>query len=376
MNDAAIYLSAFAALIWLATLWLPWQPWRNREVLEANEKVGVTFDLNDVTVVIPARNEAAVIETTLLSLAKQGQGLKVILVDDESTDETSALARKTGLKNLQIISSAPLPAGWTGKLWAQHQGIQAVNTDYTLLLDADIELLPGILASLKIKQATENLHFVSLMARLRLVSVWEKLLMPAFIFFFKMLYPFALANQPGHKIAAAAGGCILVSTEAILTIGGMPAIKDALIDDCALAKKVKENGFKTWVGLTHSVVSRRAYVTLDEIWAMVARTAFTQLHYSTALLLACTVIMLLMYVLPLIGLFYFHNVVQLLSLFSVISMIIVYLPTLKFYSLSPLWSFVMPVIAGLYLLMTWTSALRYWNGERSRWKGRVYENLF
>ena len=372
MNDAVFYLSAFAALVWFVTLCLPWQSWRTREFLETNADV-VASDLSDITVVIPARNEAAVIETTLLSLTEQGQGLKVILVDDESTDGTAELARKTGLQNLQIITSRALPVGWTGKLWAQHQGMQAVTTDYTLLLDADIELVPGILASLKAKQEKGDLHFVSLMAELRLVSFWEKLLMPAFIYFFKMLYPFALANQPGHKMAAAAGGCILVSTEVIKKIGGMAAIKDALIDDCMLAKKVKDSGYKTWIGLTHGVISRRAYVTLDEIWAMVARTAFTQLYYSIVLLLVCTVTMLLMYALPIIGLLFFQNVVQLLSFFSVLLMIIVYLPTLRFYSLSPFWSFAMPVIAGLYLLMTWTSAIRYWKGERSRWKGRVYE---
>jgi len=365
------YLSALAAIIWLITAFLPWQPWRVREVLEADEQSPV--DLSNVTVVIPARDEAAVIAGTLQALKLQGQGLRIILVDDQSTDGTADIALNQGLANLDIIRSESLPKGWTGKLWAQEQGLKVVKTPLVLLLDADIHLMPGILASLINKRHSENLQFVSLMAILKVDSFWEKMLMPAFINFFKMLYPFALANKPSSKMAAAAGGCILVDTAALQKIGGMAAIKGAVIDDCSLAKKIKQAGYKTWVGLTHGVISQRPYVSLTEIWDMVARTAYTQLLYSNSLLLACTLIMMLMYVLPLIGLLCFSGSAWFFALFSVLVMLGLYLPTLRFYALNRAWALCMPVIAGLYLLMTWTSAIRYWRGERSRWKGRIYQ---
>jgi len=374
MAELALYSAATAASIWTLVLLLPWQPWRNREVLEADDTAPADFNLGDITVVIPARNEAAVIAATLSALERQGAGLQVILVDDDSSDATVEIARQSGLAGLRIISAQPLPSGWSGKLWAQQQGTQQVETELTLLLDADIELLPGMLKSLKCKLDREKLHFVSLMAVLRLSSFWEKLLMPAFIHFFKMLYPFALANRSGYSVAAAAGGCILLKTEIIQRIGDMSAIRDAVIDDCTLAKKVKSAGYRIWVGLTHGVLSQRPYNSLTEIWEMVSRTAYTQLHYSLGLLFACTAIMLLMYWLPVIGLFYLQNIVQLLSGFAILVMLAVYLPTLRFYGLHPCWSLAMPLIALLYLLMTWTSAIRCWQGERSRWKGRVYEN--
>jgi hopene-associated glycosyltransferase HpnB len=368
MNE---YLSALAAITWLVTALLPWQPWRTREFLEADEKSAV--DLSGVTVIIPARDEASMIADTLQALKLQGQGLHIILVDDQSTDSTADIALNQDLANLDIIRSESLPKGWTGKLWAQEQGLNVVKTPLTLLLDADIHLMPGILASLINKRHSENLQFISLMAILKVDSFWEKMLMPAFIYFFKMLYPFALANKPSRKMAAAAGGCILVDTAALQAIGGMAAIKGAVIDDCSLAKKIKQAGYKTWVGLTHAVISQRPYVSLTEIWDMVARTAYTQLLYSKGLLLACTLVMTLMYVLPLIGLLCFSGSAWFFALFSVLVMLGLYLPTLRFYALNRAWTLCMPVIAGLYLLMTWTSAIRYWRGERSRWKGRIYQ---
>ncbi|WP_428354157.1 glycosyltransferase [Methyloprofundus sp.] len=364
-------LSGLAAFIWVLSALLPWQPWRTREVLETDGHLAA--DLSDITVLIPARNEAEVIAETLQSLKQQGQGLHVLLVDDESHDSTAQIARQVGLESLQIIQSKPLSAGWTGKLWAQEQGLQVVQTSLTLLLDADIYLKPGIVSALKAKRDAEGLQFVSLMAMLKVDSFWEKMLMPAFIYFFKMLYPFALANKPDSKVAAAAGGCILVDTQALHAIGGMAAIKDAVIDDCTLAKKIKQAGYKTWVGLTNSVISQRPYVSLREIWDMVARTAYTQLFYSNSLLLVCTVLMSLMYLLPLYGVIFFTGLAWLFAVLAMLIMLALYLPTLRFYALNSAWAFCMPVIAGLYLLMTWTSALRYWRGERSRWKGRIYQ---
>lgn len=374
MSDSGFIVSCLAALFWAITIGLPWHPWRTREYLEADDFIKGKTHLNDITVVIPARNEAEVIGRTLIALKEQGHGLKVIVVDDESEDGTFDIANRTTLENLEIIRSKPLPKGWTGKLWAQQQGLQVVDTDFTLLLDADIELMPGLLLALKSKLEAEQLQFVSLMAMLRFSTFWEKLLMPSFIYFFKLIYPFALSNEKNSKMAAAAGGCILVRTDALRKIGGMTSIKDAVIDDCTLAKKIKSAGYKTWVGLTHGVVSQRPYNSLMEIWEMVARTAYTQLYYSLWLLIGCTLTMLLMFWAPLAGLVYFEGTAQIISFISLVMMMVTYLPTLKFYSFSPAWSIAMPVIAGLYLLMTWTSALRYWRGERSRWKGRVYQN--
>jgi hopene-associated glycosyltransferase HpnB len=364
-------LSGLAAFIWVLTALLPWQPWRSRELLDADSLE--TLDLSDITVIIPARDEADVIGATLQALKQQGQGLHIILVDDESTDGTADIARKVELENLQIIRSEPLPSGWTGKLWAQEQGLQVVQTSLVLLLDADILLKPGLVSALKAKRNAEGLQFVSLMAMLKVDTVWEKMLMPAFIYFFKMLYPFALANKPASKVAAAAGGCILVNTQALQAIGGMAAIQDAVIDDCTLAKKIKQAGYKTWLGLTHSVISQRPYVSLTEIWDMVARTAYTQLFYSNSLLLVCTLLMSLMYLLPWFGLVFFTGSAWFFSVLAVLIMCGLYLPTLRFYTLNSAWALCMPVIAGLYLLMTWTSAIRYWRGERSRWKGRIYQ---
>jgi len=248
-----------------------------------------------------------------------------------------------------------------------------VQTPLVLLLDADIFLTPGILSALKTKRDAKGLQFVSLMAMLKVDSFWEKMLMPAFIYFFKMLYPFALANNPASKMAAAAGGCILVDTQVLHAIGGMAEIKDAVIDDCTLAKKIKQAGYKTWVGLTHGVISQRPYVSLTEIWDMVARTAYTQLFYSNFLLLICTLLMTLMHLLPLYGLVFFTGSAWFFSMLAWLIMLALYLPTLRFYKLNSAWALCMPVIAGLYLLMTWTSAVRYWQGERSRWKGRIYQ---
>ncbi|MGR9051867.1 MAG: glycosyltransferase [Gammaproteobacteria bacterium] len=368
------YVSEAVALLWLLTLSMPWQAWRTREVLEA-DAAGGGCDLSAVTVVIPARNEAAVIETTLAALVKQGQGLKIVLVDDDSDDGTGDLGRRMGLTGLTVVEAEPLPAGWSGKLWAQEQGLARVGTPLTLLLDADIELTPGMLKALLAKKAEDDLHFVSLMAQLRFGSFWEKLLMPAFIHFFKMIYPFALANKPGSPVAAAAGGCILVDTDVLRIIGGMATLKDAVIDDCTLARKVKTGGFKTWIGLTHGVLSQRPYVALSEIWSMVARTAYTQLGYSVALLMLCTIAMIALYWLPLFGALAFDGVSALYCAASFFAVALSHLPVLRFYRFNPVWSLAMPFIAGLFLAMTWTSARRYWRGERSRWKGRVYTNL-
>ncbi len=366
-------------VIWSLILCLPWRPWSTRESLDANVDESNKTDLSQITVLIPARNEAEVIAETLASLKRQDKSLKIVLIDDQSDDNTSNIAHQARLKNLNIITGAPLPEGWSGKLWALEQGRKYADTEIILLLDADITLVPGTIASLYQKLNSEQLDLVSLMAFLRMNSFWEIFLMPAFIYFFKLLYPFHLSNASSDTlfskhVAAAAGGCILVRKEALEKIGGFTALKDSLIDDCTLARKIKTSGGQTWIGLTHSVLSHRKYDSLQTIWNMVARTAYTQLHYSPLLLLLCTLIMLIIFVLPLISLFLSGFTIKITALLTILIMATTYLPTLKFYERSPAWSITLPLIGIIYLLMTWTSALRYISGSGSSWKQRQYSS--
>ncbi len=365
------YLAAIGAFIWLTIILLPWRPWGTREYMDS-PAASPDADLSDITVLIPARNEAEVISTTLSSLKTQGNDLPIVMVDDRSTDGTVTVAQASGIKNLRILSGEPLPADWSGKLWALEQGFRHVNTPLVLLIDADIELQPGIVQGLRRKLKENHLHLVSLMAQMRMVSFWERLLMPAFVYFFKMLYPFRLSNSGFRGVAAAAGGCILLETRLIGEIGGFKAIRNELIDDCALAKRVKSLGYRTWIGLTHSVHSLRSYRNLEGIWNMVARTAFFQLRYSAVLLAGTTVVMLTVFWLPVAGLFFPAASAKIISACALAALILSYLPTLKFYGQSRGWAVALPLIAALYLAMTWSSAIRFWVGTGSRWKGRFY----
>jgi hopene-associated glycosyltransferase HpnB len=366
-------LALIAWLAWITILILPWQPWRNREILEKLvELQDASSNLEDVSVVIPARNEAGIIGKTLASLTRQGDDLRVILVDDCSTDGTSEIARQiTGLRLTIVTGTAP-PAGWAGKLWALDQGLRQVRTPYTLLLDADICLSPGAISALKNLAVLQARPFVSVMACLPMGSFWEKLLTPAFIYFFKLLYPFGLANSAWRRFASAAGGCIFLETRLFDAIGGLASIRAALIDDCALAKRVKQAGFRTWTGQSQQVVCIRSYSGLGELWDMVARSAFTQLRYSPALLLVCSLLMLVLFVIPPIGIFALDPAARYLGAAAWLAMAVTYLPTLLFYHRNPSWILAIPLIGVLYLGMTWTSALRYWQGERSHWKDRSY----
>jgi hopene-associated glycosyltransferase HpnB len=367
-----ILLALPGSLIWLIILLLPWRPWRVREVLEATP-TSSGVELSDVTVLIPARNEAETIATVLRALNSQGRGLKTVLVDDQSTDATVETARTAATHELLVVAGQSLPAGWTGKLWALQQGRAYLERPLTLLLDADVKLAPGMIATLRHKMQQDQVQLVSLMAALRMQSLWEKLLLPAFIFFFRLLYPFHLSNDPlQRRVAAAAGGCILLKTKLIDEIGGFTALRGALIDDCALARRVKSLGASTWIGLTHSVRSVRRYDNLEAIWNMVARSAFTQLRYSTMALLGCTGVFVAAFWLPIAGLLLGDPSARVLAVVALLAMISSYLPTLRFYRLGGGWALALPLIATLYLGMTWSSAWRYWHGQRSSWKGRVY----
>ena len=372
METICIVLVGFSTLLWVGFALLPCRPWSNQEVLDAMPAANTGTALDETTVLIPARNEAEVIQRTLQSVIEQGPGLKIVLIDDNSEDATVEKSRKMAISDLRIIQSSPLPDNWSGKLWALEQGRLQVTTPYTLLLDADIELSRGIVKALREKILKNGIPFASLMAVPSMSRSWEKLLMPAFVYFFKILYPFHRVNTHSTKVAAAAGGCILIETRMLDQIGGFASIKSAVIDDCALAKRVKSQGVRIWLGLTHSAKSVRSYQQLREIWDMVARTAFAQLHYSMGLLILCTLVMLLVYQVPVAMVASSNILIRYLALISLMIMFLTYVPILRFYRRSWAWALGLPLVATLFLAMTWTSAIRYWWGERTRWRGRVY----
>jgi hopene-associated glycosyltransferase HpnB len=312
----------------------------------------------------------------------------VILVDDQSEDGTAEIAHQIATElgkkdKLKVISSQPLPLGWTGKLWALEQGIKEANNlipcpDYILLSDADIDHNLNNLLQLVTKSEKENLALTSLMVLLRCESFWEKLLIPSFIFFFQKLYPFRWVNNAQKSLAAAAGGCILIRRETLIDIGGIQVLKDALIDDCTLAKIVKSHPTTEaiWLGLTKTTKSLRPYPNLKTIWDMVARTAYTQLNYSPFLLIGTIFGMSLVYLMPIAGmiagLFLSNSIILIVSLIAYLLMTIAYFPSVKLYQCSPIFACCLPMIAFLYTLMTIDSAIRHWQGKGGYWKGRVY----
>jgi hopene-associated glycosyltransferase HpnB len=371
MSPLISILIILGSLAWPCILLLPWKPGGTRERLDSDD-ASPEPDLSDVTVLIPARDEAESIRGTLAALEGQGKNLAVIVIDDQSSDDTADLAKKSFRGNLRVLLGKKLPESWVGKLWALEQGRQAATSKLILLLDADIELAPGIIGVLKSKLKAENLDLVSLMAELRMQTFWEKVLSPAFIFFFKLLYPFAVGNDPRSRLGVAAGGCVLIRADKLEAIGGFNALKTSIIDDCELAKRVKQSGGKTWIGLTHSAKSQRTYPSLSSFWNMVARTAFTQLRYSVLLLLLTTLLMVLVFWCPFLGLADRSLILRTASWLGLVSMWAAYLPVVRFYRQTSFLMITLPVVASLYLLMTWSSAVRYWRGHRSMWKGRSY----
>ena len=359
--------ASIPAVMWVGLLLTPWRPWSTRERIEADPQAG-SVDLSEITVLIPARNEVDVIGLTLAGLQSQGHGLQVIVVDDQSSDATAQIA--ASFPNTRVVGGQPLPEGWAGKLWALEQGKSHVRTPMTLLLDADIQLQPGLLPALLVHKRNDNRQFVSLMADLRRTSFWDRLLLPAFVYYFKLIYPFSLSNSSFRHVAAAAGGCILVDTEALQRAGAFASLRNALIDDCTLARQVKNAGYRTWLGLSRGVVSLRPYGDLRSIHDMVARSAFTQLGYSTAVLLIVTILFIFAYGVPFILLG--SSETWRLGLLALIAMMLSYLPMLRYYGMRLTWALLLPLSALLYIGMTWSSAIRYWRGVRSRWKDRTY----
>ena len=365
-----LILAAVSLALWVVVLLTPWGAWRCRERLEADPASSLASD--DFTVLIPARNEAAVIDETLRALVAAVPGAKVIVIDDQSSDATAEIARASGLAHLDVLAGTPPPDGWTGKLWALQQGLARVTTPRVLLLDADIRLAQGILSALQ-RKADDGNALVSVCAEPCWDGLAARWLLPAFVYFFKLLYPFALANRAGTRTAAAAGGVVLIDRDALTSVGGFGAWRDAIIDDCTLAAHVKRAGHRCWIGLTHGAVSLRRENPGD-IARMIARSAFVQLRESLLLTLAASALLVLMFWIPALALAYGPgHATLLLGLFACLAMLTSNLPILMYYRRNPLVALLLPLAATFFLAATWYSAWRALAGTRSVWKDRRYQ---
>ena len=393
-----IWLGGLAMAIWLGLcatgFWL---------CLERDDRVSLAEPQvwPDVVAVVPARNEADVIARSLGSVAAQDYpgNFRVVLVDDNSEDGTGDIARnlenpspsgvsgrscprhdlnspgdclpETGLGRglVEVLSGKPLPSGWTGKLWAVSQGIEHAGTpQYLWLTDADIEHAPDTLRRLVTIAEGKQRGLVSFMAQLHCETWPERALVPAFVYYFSMLYPFNWVNRPG-PIAGAAGGCVLVERAALEAAGGIAAIRTALIDDCALGALMKKQG-PIWLGLTHRSRSIRPYLRANEVGAMIARSAYAQLRYSPLILAAVVIGLLLMFVVP-VGL---ALTGQIMGWLVLALMALMYQPILRCYGLSPLWGLAQPLVGTYYLYCVLWSAWMHWRGRGGMWKGRAQAN--
>lgn len=395
----ATLLGFIALLAWLWLLFAHGGFWRTDACLAVPDSPEfVAGNWGAVSVIVPARNEAEVLPATLPTLLRQNYPgpLNIVLVDDHSEDGTAEVAQQLASDcgapaRLTLLSAPPLPAGWTGKVWALHQGVGvSPESEFLLLTDADIAHTSATIATLVQKARTEDLDLASLMVQLRTETFWERLLIPAFVFFFAKLYPFRWVNDPDRAEAAAAGGCILLRRTALERAGGLKAIAGAVIDDCALARRIRDLGRngrgRLWIGLCQQVRSRRGYPGLSGIWNMVARTAYTQLRYSTARLVGTVLGMFALYLAPpLCGMLGIAAALYgpppslplgfaaaLCGFTAWACMTLAYLPMRRWYRLSSLAAILLPIAALLFTLMTVDSARRHRNRRGGGWKGRTY----
>jgi len=374
-------IAALSLLIWLYLLLARGGFWR-----VASDSAGATPALNltrRVVAIIPARDEAAVIGKAVGSLLQQSYGglLHVIVVDDGSTDGTASAALEAAERigaaaRLTVVAGVPLRPGWTGKLWAMSQGVAAavaLEPDFLLLTDADIYHQATNVESLVANAETHRRDLVSYMVELRVATLAEKLLIPAFVFFFFQLYPPKWIASPHATTAAAAGGCMLLRRKMLARIGGLEAIRSQLIDDCALARATKAAGGSVWLQTTRTARSLRPYGSFAEIGRMISRSAFNQLRHSYLLLAATVLALSVTYMLPPLLLFADRPLPMALAAASWALMSGCYAPMVRFYRLSPLWSLCLPAIALFYAAATVHSALQYSLRRGGAWKGRIQD---
>ncbi len=373
---AAIF-GGLPLVIWLVLLFGRGMYWRARERDDRLEPPQDLTQWPSVTAVVPARNEADVVRDTIGSLMAQDYPgrLRVILVDDESADGTADAARTLddGSK-LTVLTGAKRPEGWTGKLWAVSQGVALASErdapDYVWLTDADIAHTPENLTHLIARAEEDGLVLTSLMAKLHCKSWSERFFIPAFVYFFDMLYPFRWVNDPKKKMAAAAGGCMLIQRAALEAAGGIAAIRHEIIDDCAMGRLMKAEG-PIWLGLTNRARSIRPYQGMGEIRRMVARSAYAQLHYSPLLLLGTLIGLILIFLAPPAWALFAEGDSWIAGAVSWGLMAASFRPMLRFYGRSPFWGLALPAIGLLYALFTLDSAVQHWRGRGGMWKGRA-----
>ena len=381
-------LASIVLVIWLYLVAARGGFWCAAERDNNEQAKRLAMQWPQVSAIIPARDEAETVGETVASLLRQDYPgrLTVILVDDQSRDDTAARARDAaaalgGSDRLIVVSGCALPPGWTGKLWAQNQGVEygieragSMPNDYLLLTDADIAYAPGAVSALVARSQQDGLVLNSLMVKLRCKSFAERMFVPAFVFFFQMLYPFAWANDPRRSTAAAAGGCMLVKREALQAAGGIAAIRGALIDDCALAKLLKARG-PIAIALTERAHSLRAYPVIGDIRRMVSRTAYAQLRYSPVLLVGTIAGLALTYLAPVALALFAAGYAQFAGIFAWALIALAFRPILRFYRLSWLWAPALPAIAAMYLAFTLDSAYQHARGRGGMWKGRAQANI-
>jgi hopene-associated glycosyltransferase HpnB len=372
-----LLLSIIVLLIWVYLLLFHARFW---QVLRFLLPVGRPTEQRRVAVIISARNEADVIGRSIGSLVNQ-EFAALFVVDDDSTDGTAdaalAAARMAGFSDkLTVIRGSQLPAGWTGKVWAMHQGWQhakMIDPDYILLTDADIDHAPDDLAHLIAQAERGSYELVSMMVKLHCETLAEKFLIPAFVYFFFLLYPPEWVSQTGRRVAGAAGGCMLLRPSALERAGGFESIHSEIIDDCALAARVKGCGGQIWLGMAQKTRSIRGYRTLTNLRQMIARTAFNQLHHSFLLLIACLAAMLLIFVVPLALVWSGRRTTGWIAVLACILMFTTYVPVLRLYRIKILSAVTLPFAALFYMYATLCSAVNYWLGKGGGWKGRVQD---
>ncbi len=377
---AALAASAIPVLIWMYLLFGRGGFWQVARHLPPPPQV---LTPRKVAVVIPARNERYVIGQTVASVLTQSfpGELSVFLVDDGSTDGTAdaacRAAHQAGRSNLlHVLKAGALGEGWTGKMWAVAQGVEQAlltNPDYLLLTDADIEHSRDSVSTLITIAESGNYDLVSLMVKLQSRTVAERALIPAFVFFFFMLYPPGWIANPRRKTAGAAGGCMLIRPSRLKQAGGIAAIRGEIIDDCALAQIIKRAGGRVWLGLAERTRGLRSYGSFGEIGRMISRTAFNQLKHSTLLLAGTLLGLAVTYILPVALTFSIRVPYSMFGAAAWLLMAAAYAPMVAFYGLNPLWALSLPAAAVFYAAATVHSAVRFWRGRGGEWKGRAQD---